>query len=222
MLIVPIDLAEVKDWTATCVLRTTAATPPKYELPYLDRWRGISYPDSVKRIAKLVSTPQLASAVLVADATGVGRPVIEMLREALPDRIVFGITITGGSTVNPGAGPRDIRVPKKDLIAAAQLLLQTGRLAVARELPLADTLIQELVTFQVRISAALNEQFESGREGVNDDLVLALAMGCWLGEHLPGPITRPLVLNSEPATEPPPESRMDALASDWPELFGDG
>ena len=75
-------------------------------------------------------------------------------------------------------------VPKKDVIAAIQVLLQTNRLSITRELPLADVLIRELADYQVKITASANEAFGAWRDGQHDDLVLALGIALWLGESL--------------------------------------
>lgn len=222
MWIIPVDLASVSDWVAVAAVQTTEAVPRRYDVPHLDRWRE-SYPETVRRVAELANRPPLRDAVLVVDATGVGRPVVDLLRTALPGRVVYAITITGGSNVTAGQGPRDVRVPKKDLVGAAQVLLSTSRLRVARELEHTDTLIRELATFQVKITAAMNETFESGREGVNDDLVLALAMGAWLGEHLPVPLADVRALVPEWGTDDTeadePLTPAQALAADLPHLF---
>jgi hypothetical protein len=58
--------------------------------------------------------------------------------------------------------------------------LQNGRLKVARELPLAETLKTELLNFRVKIDPkTAHDSYEHWREGDHDDLVLATAMACW-------------------------------------------
>jgi hypothetical protein len=64
-----------------------------------------------------------------------------------------------------------------------QVLLQSRRLQVAPTLPAAQTLVQELTTFQVKITPTANEAFGAWREGAHDDLVLAVAIAAWDGEH---------------------------------------
>jgi hypothetical protein len=48
-------------------------------------------------------------------------------------------------------------------------------------------LVTELRAFKVKITAAANETFESWRERDHDDLVLAVALACWLGQRIPVP-----------------------------------
>jgi len=87
-------------------------------------------------------------------------------------------------------------VPKKELVASLQVLLQTRRLKVAKTLPEAATLVRELETFRVKVTEAANETFGAWREGQHDDLVLAVALAAWMGERcLPeGPVALSHVL----------------------------
>jgi hypothetical protein len=78
-------------------------------------------------------------------------------------------------------------VPKKDLVGVLQVLLQARRIAVASTLPAAATLVEELLAFQVRVTAAAHETFGAWREGRHDDLVLAVAVAAWAGEHMAPP-----------------------------------
>lgn len=78
------------------------------------------------------------------------------------------------------------RVPKKDLVSVTQVLLQTGRLKIARALPHAELLARELVNFRSRLAAQTVESQLDWRERANDDLVLALAIAAWQAEQNPG------------------------------------
>ena len=62
---------------------------------------GLDYPAMVDRVSDLVSRPELSHCTtLIVDATGVGRPVVDMLRGArLPCRLM-PVTITGGASTN--------------------------------------------------------------------------------------------------------------------------
>jgi len=79
-----LDLGQAHDHTAIAVLE---------RLPL-----GMDYPSMVQRVRTLVQRPELAQspATLVVDATGVGRPVVDLLRRAsLPCRVI-PVTITVG------------------------------------------------------------------------------------------------------------------------------
>ena len=60
----------------------------------------------------------------------------------------------------------------------------------------AGLLRAELLNFRVKITAAANETFGAWREGEHDDLVLAVALACWAGEHVKRPFFRVYFLTS--------------------------
>ena len=47
----------------------------------------------------------------------------------------------------------------------------------------AATLARELAAFQVKVSTSSPEEMDAWREVAHDDLVLAVAVAAWLGEH---------------------------------------
>ena len=104
-----------------------------------------------------------------------------LIGRARPRATIRPITITAGHDAVPdGAG---WHVPKKELVGVLQVLLQSHRLHVARALPMAAVLVKELESFRVKITAAANETFEGWRERDHDDMVLAVALAAWVGEH---------------------------------------
>jgi hypothetical protein len=150
---------------------------PPLSVRHLERFPlGTRYPVIVQRVAALMRTVPLAGdAVLIVDGTGVGAAVVDDFRLALHD--LKDVTITGGTNVN-FEPPDRYKVPKRDLVSAVQSLLQADRLRIARELQESQTLVDELLAFQVTITEAANDRYE-GRSGAHDDLVLAVAMPCW-------------------------------------------
>jgi hypothetical protein len=149
---------------------------------HLERFAiGTPYPDVVTRVvALLVSPPLLDRApVLVCDATGVGAPVVDLFRQA--GHRPYAITITGGNqVVTDGA---EIHVPKRDLVSAVAVLLETERLKVADELPDAAVLRRELEHFKRTVTKVGHDSYETPwRDGQHDDLVLAVALAGWLRE----------------------------------------
>lgn len=121
---------------------------------------------------------------LAADATGVGQPIMELLHDAkadgkLPCRVT-AVTITGGHRVT--GLPDELNVPKRDLVGAMKVLLQTRRLKISNKLPEGEVLAKELENFETEITLSANETFGAWREGQNDDLVLAAALAAWIGE----------------------------------------
>jgi hypothetical protein len=95
-----------------------------------------------------------------------------MLRSARLGCELSAVTITGGERANQhGSG---WNVPKQDLIAGLQVLLERGELRIARDLRGARMLMRELMDVQTRSG-------KTGAEGPgqHDDLVIALALACW-------------------------------------------
>jgi hypothetical protein len=80
-------------------------------------------------------------------------------------------------------------VPKRDLVGVLQVLFQTRRLRIADQLPESSTLERELLAFRAKTPTAGAEVAEAWRERPHDDLVLAVAFACWLGEWIGPPCT---------------------------------
>jgi hypothetical protein len=148
-------------------------------LRHLERFElGTPYPQIVERVTAILRTEPLRRrrCALVVDATGVGAGVVDMFVHAGLSPIP--VTIHGGDTVHyqrPG-----YRVPKRDLVGAVQVLLQSERLKVVRSLPEAATLRSELQNFRVRIDPrTAHDSYSHWREAEHDDLVLATALAAW-------------------------------------------
>jgi hypothetical protein len=149
-------------------------------LRYLERIPlGTPYPDVVQRIADLMESPELyGSSELLVDATGVGRPVVDLLRQARLNGLLSPINITSGLAESRAANGYH-NVPKRDLVIGLQLAFQKGALQIAADMPYAQKLIEEMSAMRIRISTAGNEQFGAWAEGEHDDLVSAVALSCW-------------------------------------------
>ncbi|MHB8736953.1 MAG: hypothetical protein ACYC6M_16740, partial [Terriglobales bacterium] len=140
------------------------------------------YTEIVPAVARLIGMQPLYGAPLIVDQTGVGCPVVDMLRRT--GGWMVPVTITAGHAVTQ-VEDGSWHVPKKELVTGLQVLMQTRRLRIARGLPDAATLVRELQNFQVKITVAANETFGTWREGQHDDLVLAVALACWWAERCP-------------------------------------
>lgn len=187
-----LDLGQASDYTALVIIeRYMPETPepglegkPCYALRHAERWRGVPYTELVVKVGNLVQ--RIGGCKLVVDATGVGRPVIDLFRLGKMPSLV-PVTIHGGSAESWDDEFRGWRVPKRDLVGTLSILLQQNRLRVAAALPLAAVLVQELRTFRVTIdSATSHESFSSWRESDHDDLVLGSALAVWYAEKIGG------------------------------------
>lgn len=199
--IVGVDLGQARDYTAVTVLDVVRQQeipqgfiwsvaelregPVCYHLRHLERVRDERYPAIVKRVRSLVMALKGDRSVdLVVDATGVGRAVVDLFEETGLDPIA--VTITAGDAVNQDG--HEWRVPKRDLVSVVRVLLETQRLKVAASLELAPVLVDELTSFQMRLTPTGHDSYAAAREGQHDDLVLATALACWWGEQGPGPL----------------------------------
>ncbi len=194
-----LDLGQAADFTALCVLEkvSTTAKPAyemikgykpgpgpeeraNYELRHLERAKlGTPYPEIVDRTRQVIEALPVNETCLIIDATGCGRPVFDMFKKEKLNPV--GITIHGGGTVTKAGGL--LNVPKRDLVGVLQVLFQSGRLKVAEQLPDAKTFIDELLNFKVKISTTTaHDSYEAWREGIHDDLVLAVSLAAWYAE----------------------------------------
>lgn len=196
--VLAVDIGQANDYTAFAVLESTL--PPssedsarnwRHDLVHLERVRDVPYPrviDRIRDLADRMETLRLRHLDslpprVVIDATGVGKPILDAVRDARVS--ATGVIITAGDTVTAGSGVT--RVPKRVLVTRLQLALQQRRLRVAAQLPFASVLAQELRGFKVSMTKAGNERFGNDvaqwREADHDDLVLAVALGVWRTEH---------------------------------------
>jgi hypothetical protein len=161
------------------------AHPPLY-LRHLERFElGTKYTDIIQKVRQILLREPIKSRLkrtrLLVDKTGVGAAVVDGFWQAGVRPI--SVTIHGGSNITPE--PHGYRVPKRNLVAAAQVLLQSGRLKIAESLPEAQTLKKELLNFRQKIDPkTAHDSYEHWREGDHDDLVLATALAGWYREHV--------------------------------------
>jgi hypothetical protein len=195
--ILGLDLGQVSDYSALVALeQSERADTRHYAVRHLERFAlGTPYPAVSASVQHLVSRLPLTASCLVVDQTGVGRAVVDLLRQSLAGQ-VRPITITAGHAVHWDGS--STHVPKRELVGAVQVLLQTRRLQISAKLRLAEVLKTEMQNFRVRIVASAKEVFGADRAGQHDDLMLALALAAWVGETIPEPYTGPVVYNPIP------------------------
>ena len=184
-----LDLGQKVDFTAIAVLEFRPAAPPHFLLPWdvprpsyalrhLERMAlGTTYTKVVERVAGLTRIPELQRrCTLAVDATGVGAPVVDALRQKQLDCHLMPVTITGGDRTGRHGEQRS--VPKRDLISTVEVMLEEGELRIAGRLPNRGMLVEELMGLRVGKTRSGQERFgASGR--VHDDLVIAVSLACW-------------------------------------------
>ena len=161
-----------------------AAEKPRDELRVRALQRlplGTSYLDQVQQIATLLQAQPLASAKVFIDATGVGKPVVDLFKHAGIDH--KPVWITGGREQQSHGG--GFSVPKLLLISRLQAALHSGELKIAKALPEAAAFTRELQEFRVSWTENGNVRF-GARQGAHDDLVLATALAVYGATQLRG------------------------------------
>ncbi len=151
---------------------------------------GTSYPAVAQHVAGVVEglvRRGVERPRLMVDATGVGMPVVDLLREALGQRArdLVAATFTHGDKFTQD---RDYRRPtamvgKAYLVSRLQALLQTGRLKLPKT-PETDALARELQDYEIRVDEDANDKYGAFKIGSHDDLVTALGLAC---VYDPGP-----------------------------------
>jgi hypothetical protein len=177
-----LDLGQASEHTALAVLgRQWAGGRTDYAVRHLKRWPpGTPYQAITADVGRTLLTPELCGCHLIIDRTGVGRTVSALFDDAAGS--VRSVIVSAGHAVTCGEDG-SVHVPKKELVAVLQVLLQGRRLQVASRLPLAETLVREMESFKATITAASSGPDLSWRERAHDDLVLAVAVAAWDGER---------------------------------------
>ncbi len=187
-----LDLGQQSDYTALAVVEkvSSEASEGGLHLRHLERYPlRTPYPEIADAVAALMRDGRLTRSItddmlnevrlppdLVIDQTGVGAPVADLLRER---NLSFrSVVITGGDRVHREG--RVYRVPKRDLVSALEVALQTGALKVAEGLTLWPALREEMQNFRRKINLkTAHDSYEHWRESDHDDLVLAVCLACW-------------------------------------------
>jgi hypothetical protein len=183
-----VDLGQQRDHTAIAIVESSevvldARNPATFEhlrerrtrLRHLHRVPlGVPYPDVVRVVKDIASAPALdGRCTVILDATGVGAPIVDLLKRAGMRARVVPVTITPGDRENSNGSA--FRVPKRDLIAGLQVLFEDPKFEMPRTLAYAKPLIDELARMKATFSPAGHDRYN----GDKDDLVLALSLAWW-------------------------------------------
>jgi hypothetical protein len=158
-----LDVAQADDFTALVVVQTEQE---RARCILVERFRHLPYPQAVDRI--VASIAPFPDVLLLADATGVGRAVLDILRLKAPWIRLVAVTLHGGNRIKRDAS--GLHIPKRTLMAPLAALLGSGRLEIPAG-PLAD----ELRHFGRKVDARTGHERLEARRG-HDDLTVALAL----------------------------------------------
>lgn len=168
------------------------------DVVHIDKFQNIPYPQVSRIICTRMGHTSLSNnADLLVDGTGVGAAVVDQMREdgLTPLSIIttgggkvtevhdqFGSTFgsPGDSRLHPVMSVKEYHVPKPDLIAAGQRILQQERVRVAPGVPWEAEFKAQMIGFKGQLNeGARILKAEAEFERVHDDLVSCLLMGAW-------------------------------------------
>lgn len=186
--ILGLDLGQQNDYSVLSVVRILLPDGighrARYEVPFIKRYQlKTNYSSVVEDVSSLInSIAELEGALLVVDYTGVGRPVVDLFKDK--GKLPLAINITGGAKVS-WPTKQSANVPKREIVSYLQIVLQNGRLKIAKELPLIQKLVDEFLAFKIRIvdSGKNIKSSMEGAYGLNDDIVMSLGIAIWTGEY---------------------------------------
>ena len=182
-----VDIGQKRDPTAICVAqpeerRAGTATVRHFVVRHLERLPlGTPYPEVARRVGKIATgvwgrTGE--SPKLYVDATGVGTPIVDLLREQAPSgQPIVAVYFTHGDrrTEDRAEGYRQVKLGKAFLVSRLQALLQCQRVHLPRTSE-ASALARELLDYEIRVDENANDRYGAFRVGTHDDLVTALGL----------------------------------------------
>lgn len=142
---------------------------------------GTRYGAVVARVAEVYETCWARDPETVVDQSGVGRPVVEALRERRVP--VIATTITGGEGDSLKHRYRrrdeDWTLSRRELFRSLGALVYAGRLRIPRSLPTARMILDELTDLELRISPSGQERVEVNAADHHGDTAIALGLCAW-------------------------------------------
>lgn len=193
-----IDVGQRRDPTAICVAEFASRPGPTraethFLIRHLDRLPlGTPYPQIANRLRDLCDQVKRQTGqhpTVYVDATGVGLPVVDILKATVTAATMVPVFFTHGDRRTEDNG--EIRLGKAFLVSRLQALLQTGRLHLPRTAE-AQALAQELKDYEIRVDPNANDRYGAFKVGIHDDLVTALGLAVQL-DHPRGDVSVTLV-----------------------------
>ena len=190
-IVIGIDIGQKRDPTAICVARSERRDEPPigrachFLIHRLERLPlGTPYPRVADRVAEVVrgvSERTGEKVRIFLDATGVGQPVVDLLKERSLWATPVYFTHGDRRTVEKS----HVSLGKAWLVSRLQTLLQSRRIHLPRTAE-AQVLAQELQDYEIRVDEDANDRYGAFRVGTHDDLVTALGLAvqeepCWVG-----------------------------------------
>ena len=168
---------------------------------------GTSYPDIARRLVEVAARVAERTGQrprLYLDATGVGKPVVDVLKDHKVQARLTAVYFTYGDRRLKG-DEGSISLGKAYLVSRLQALFQGERLHLSRHDPEAETMTRELLDYEIRVDQNANDKYGAFRVGTHDDLVTALGLATQTDGH---PIGEAIARAMSGERRPPPPERL--------------
>ena len=177
----PSGLVVVKPWSALFPPDGRDPNPAvgnQFDVRWIQRFPvGCPLPVILNRVSEIASDKRVSrESIILLDISSVGTAPLR----AFQSRGMYPAAIDLTSAGAEGFANDAQHIPLRDALGAAQVVLQTARLRVAKDLDLAETLVSDLQAFDPK-PIARNADLRGGR---NADLVFALAVALWWGDRM--------------------------------------
>lgn len=154
-----IDWARYSDYTAVIAV---AVGEQGCRVIGIDRFNKMGWDSQISRVTEFLRAHRVTAAL--TDSTSIGDPLLEQLRAKLWETNI-DVAVEGYGFSNSS---------KRDLIEHLALKFAHRSIAIPRD----EQLLRELQYFEYELTQSGNVRM-NGRTGINDDLVIALALACW-------------------------------------------
>jgi hypothetical protein len=208
-----VDIAKKRDYTTIQIYRDSpdvrhfpqeSGRDPMVinylDLIYQTKMQAVRYTDQVRIIRDLLNHLDLIkNCQLIVDGTGVGEPIVDMMREngLMPFPIVFtGGTearpvyadfgkVFGGSSASFGRFMgtqvlKEMHVPKEDLVHAGMIIMQQKRMRFASNLQHVEDFKLQVARFKGPVNEKSGHRsYNNETDDIHDDFVVTYLMAAW-------------------------------------------
>ena len=184
--VIGIDIGKMRDPTAIAVAEAErrevgSRIETHFNVRHLERLPlGTPYPQVVERIARITDQVRARTGerpAVFVDSTGVGQPIVDLLRGQAQSGVIVPVTFTAGDrrTETWEDGYLRVSLGKAFMVSKLQALLGSGRLHLPRTRE-AGVLTKELLNYELRVDQDGREKAGAFRVGTHDDLVTAVGL----------------------------------------------
>lgn len=178
-----VDVGQRRERSAVCVVEieerrsSLGDRVDHFSVRHLERLPAqSSFPEVARRTGEVISRLRQrhrGSIHLFVDVTGLGEPVLELVKKATSHCPVQPVYFTHGDRrIREGVA---IRLGKAWLVSRLQTLLQTDLLHLP-DTPVVKELASDLMEFDIKVAEDANERYGAFPVGHHDDLVTALGL----------------------------------------------